>query len=118
LAAAEGDRWAPWWILLLAHTGLRPEEAAALEWNAIDWESRALVVRQALTRDAEGRSTIATTTKTKRIRVVPMAERVSWRCAITSGAPGQIAGLGEPEDLREPGVLVEVSAAGATAIGT
>lgn len=37
LAAAEEDRWAVLWRLLLA-TGMRPQEAYALQWSEVDFE--------------------------------------------------------------------------------
>jgi integrase len=37
LTAAEEDRWAVLWHLLLA-TGMRPQEAYALQWSEVDFE--------------------------------------------------------------------------------
>ena len=51
LAAAEGQRFGPLWVLLLT-TGVRPSEALALKWA--DLKGQAVTVRRNLTRPRHG----------------------------------------------------------------
>lgn len=53
LAAAEEDRWAVLWHLLLA-TGMRPQEAYALEWSEVDVARDTIRVVQSLYRRRGG----------------------------------------------------------------
>jgi integrase len=53
LAVAEEDRWAVLWHLLLA-TGMRPQEAYALEWSEVDFARDTIRVVQSLYRRRGG----------------------------------------------------------------
>lgn len=56
-----------WIIELLAWTGLRWSELAALEWDDIDWEKKLIKVRRSAT-ESGGRRTVSTTLKTRSSR--------------------------------------------------
>lgn len=49
----QGDRLHPLWVVMLT-TGLRPGEALGLPWDAVDFATGRLTVRQALRRGADG----------------------------------------------------------------
>ncbi len=53
LAAAQEDRWAVLWHLLLA-TGIRPQEAYALQWSEVDFERDTIQIVQSLYRRRGG----------------------------------------------------------------
>ena len=53
LAAAEEDRWAVLWHLLLA-TGIRPQEAYGLQWSEVDFERDTIQIVQSLYRRRGG----------------------------------------------------------------
>lgn len=96
LRAAEEDKWAVLWQLLLA-TGLRPQEAYALQWSEVDWDNDIIrIVHSLYRRRGAGGGWTLQPTKTNRSRraiVVPrsvmqklrahrqhqLEERAIWR---------------------------------------
>ena len=59
---------------LLLFTGLRRGEAQGLQWQDYDAKARQMTVQRSVSTDEHFSKTIVTTTKTKRIRHVPVSE--------------------------------------------
>jgi integrase len=70
LAAAEGSRWEPFFLLALL-TGARRGELHGLVWEAIDFEHSTMTIRQSLGSDRNG-GFFVKCTKTGRERVVAL----------------------------------------------
>lgn len=70
LEAVEDDPEAFAWYMVALHTGMRPGELRALQWNDIDTVKGVIHVRRSVSRDAEFRAVIGTGTKTGRERAV------------------------------------------------
>lgn len=67
------------WVLLILYSGLRPGEAAALQWKDIDFDKNEIHVYKAV---ESGTNTIKTPKTTAGIRDIPMRKelrRVLWR---------------------------------------
>jgi integrase len=75
LDALDGERLGPYFTVLLL-LGLRPGEADALTWSAVDFEAGTLIIRHALQRGDGGRPLALGPTKTKGTRVLSMPARV------------------------------------------
>ncbi len=58
LRAAAGERLEAFFVLAVA-TGMRPGELAGLRWRDVDLKAGTVTVRQAMTKDAEGKPTFA-----------------------------------------------------------
>lgn len=76
LAALEGERMGPYFTTLLL-LGLRPGEADALAWTAVDLDAGTLTISHALQRGDGGRPLSIGPTKTKATRVLSLPDRVS-----------------------------------------
>jgi integrase len=72
LAAAEGDRWAPLWTLLVT-TGIRPGEAAGLKWSDLDLEAGMLTVRRSLDYQAKTKWQLTEPKTPKATRSIPLS---------------------------------------------
>lgn len=74
LAAVAGDVLLHALYLVALTTGVRPGELRALMWRDLDLERGVLTVRRTMTRDADFRHRVGTTTKTRRVRAVALPE--------------------------------------------
>lgn len=71
LEASKGSKYHALWLLLLT-TGLRPSEALALEWDAVDFENGSIQVKQGMSRVGQGEYEIGGLKTDSSHRRVPM----------------------------------------------
>jgi integrase len=87
LLAAADARIVPW-LAVQAFAGLRPGEAAALDWSAVDLPGRAVLV-------------LPDTSKVRRARYVPICDRLAATLAPVARAEGRVvAGKTTREELK------------------
>lgn len=84
-ALASEPKWHALYRLALT-TGMRPGELRALRWDDVDFAAGRIAVRRTITRDAEDRIIVGSTTKTGRDRAVTLSPSAAdaltrWRQA-------------------------------------
>lgn len=94
IAAEDDPPWRTLWVLL-AGTGMRFGEAAALRWGDLELGAATITIARTRTVDAEGRPTVGATTKTGRARVVVVSPEVvvalqAWRALVGQRGLGHL----------------------------